>query len=352
MSERIAAAIRTGRPSSYAATLAVCLIALSVTTLTPPTASAGVPDVVAEVQPKSVKIYGAGGIRGLEAYQSGFLISSDGYVATVWSYVLDTDDLAVVLDDGSRHTAEIIYSQPQLDVAILKINATDLPHFDLGEVTELSVGDRVLAFSNLYGIASGDEPVSVLHGHVSAVAPLAARKGAFQIPFSGDVYIVDAMTNNAGAAGGALTNSNGDLVAMLGKEVKARHHDVWLNYALPVAAFREVAEATMRGESVALSDDATERSATPWSLDDLGLQLVPNLIKNTPPFVEQVMPGTPVERAGLKRDDLVAYVGSQMVRSYFELEEALTYIDRTNEIRITVVRDGELATLRIEGLDD
>ena len=102
-------------------------------------------DVIAEAQTKVVKIYGAGGIRGLEAYQSGFLVSEEGHVLTVWSYVLDTEDLAVVLDDGSKFAAEILYSHPQLDLAILKIDASQLPHFEIGASVELSVGGRVLA---------------------------------------------------------------------------------------------------------------------------------------------------------------------------------------------------------------
>jgi serine protease Do len=61
--------------------------------------------VVKQVQPRMVKIYGAGGPRGLEAYQSGFLISSDGHILTVWSYVLDADLITAVLDDGRRFTA-------------------------------------------------------------------------------------------------------------------------------------------------------------------------------------------------------------------------------------------------------
>jgi S1-C subfamily serine protease len=62
-------------------------------------------DVIAEVQPKMVKIYGAGGFRGLQSYQSGFLISEQGHILTAWSYVLDTDFLAVTLNDGQRHSA-------------------------------------------------------------------------------------------------------------------------------------------------------------------------------------------------------------------------------------------------------
>src|SRR3990172_8769046 len=63
--------------------------------------------VARDVRPKMVKIYGAGGFRGLEAYQSGMLISAEGHVLTAWSYVLDSDDVAVVLDDGRRFTPQL-----------------------------------------------------------------------------------------------------------------------------------------------------------------------------------------------------------------------------------------------------
>ena len=79
----------------------------------------------------------------------------------------------------------------------------------------------MLAFSNLFGIATGDEPVSMLHGVVSAVAPLDARRGAFTTNYRGDVYVVDAAANNPGAAGGALTDSQGRLLGMLGKELRS-----------------------------------------------------------------------------------------------------------------------------------
>ncbi|MEM8680641.1 MAG: trypsin-like peptidase domain-containing protein [Planctomycetota bacterium] len=331
--------------------LLCCIAALVLAA--PASRAAEIADVVARVQRKTVKIYGAGGIRGLEAYQSGFLVSPHGHIATVWSYVLDTDELTVVLDDGSRFPAEIALSQPQLDLAVLKIDATDLPSFDVSSAQPLVSGDRVLAFSNLYGIATGNEPTSVLHGHVSAVCPLAARRGVFQIPYSGSVYVLDAMTNNAGAAGGALTDYEGRLAGMLGKEVKARDHDVWLNYALPASALRATIEAAVRGElltETALAEE--EVSLTPWTLQGLGVELVPNLIKNTPPFVELVQPGSPVAEAGLRPDDLIVYIETQIIQSYNELQQALRVHDRTDAIMLTVVRGDDLVSLKVSGLED
>src|SRR5262245_32016787 len=90
-------------------------------------------DVIAEAQPKVVKIYGAGGFQGLEAYQSGFLISADGYVLTAWSYVLDTDDIGVTLHDGRKFRAKLVGADPRLEVALLKIDTLDAPFFDLAQ---------------------------------------------------------------------------------------------------------------------------------------------------------------------------------------------------------------------------
>ncbi len=98
-------------------------------------------EVIAAVQPRIVKIYGSGGLRGLEAYQSGFLISADGHILTAWSYVLDAEEfINVVLNDGTRFEAKLVGHDPRLEIAILKIDATGLPHFNLDEAVPLQPG--------------------------------------------------------------------------------------------------------------------------------------------------------------------------------------------------------------------
>ncbi|MDE0737000.1 MAG: trypsin-like peptidase domain-containing protein, partial [Pirellulaceae bacterium] len=176
--------------------------------------------VSASQQSKMVKIYGAGGIKGLEAYQSGFLISEKGHILTAWSYVLDTDYITAVLNDGRKFQATLVGADPRLEIAVLKIDTDRLDFFARNMAIDLEAGDRILAFSNLYGVATGDEPTSVLHGIVAAKTPLDARRGAFKTPYRGPVFILDAMTNNPGAAGGALTNREGKLAGILGKELR------------------------------------------------------------------------------------------------------------------------------------
>src|SRR5581483_1793783 len=108
---------------------------------------------IARVEPNIVKIWGAGGYRGLESYQSGILISAEGHILTVWSYVLDTDYITATLNDGTRYDAKLLAADPRLELAVLKVEARDLPHFDLHAAVDAPAGSRVLAFSNLFGVA-------------------------------------------------------------------------------------------------------------------------------------------------------------------------------------------------------
>ena len=250
--------------------------------------------VARDVQPKMVKIYGAGGLRGLEAYQSGMLISAEGDVLTAWSYVLDSDDVAVVLDDGRRFTATLVGADPLTEVAVLKIDSGDGATAIFRPCTRharSTSGRACLAFSNLFGIATGDEPVSMLQGYVSAVAPLEARRGGFSTNYRGDVYIVDAATNNPGASGGALVDGQGRLVGMLGKELRSELTGTWLNYALPVAAFASTVESIRAGDFTPRPLTDADRPDHPLSLAALGIVLVPDVVSRTPPYVDRVLPG-------------------------------------------------------------
>ncbi len=309
--------------------------------------------VFEEVRPKVVKIYGAGGFRGLEHYQSGLLISPDGLILTVWSYVLDTDYITVVLDDGRRYEAERLGADPQLEIAVLKIDSDRLPHFDLNEAAEAESGARVLAFSNLFGIATGNEPVSVLHGTIAARTPLAARRGAFQTSYNGPVYVVDAMANNPGAAGGALTDRQGRLLGLLGKELRNALNNTWLNYALPISEIKPSIDRIVSGELIAETDPATSGAVDyPVTLELLGIVLVPDVLQRTPPFIDELRPGTPAEQLGLLPDDLIVLVDGQLVQSCQTLRESLSRIDRAGGVAITILRGQDLLEFTFENLPD
>ncbi len=301
------------------------------------------------VQPKVVKIYGAGGFQGLESYQSGLLISPEGHVLTVWSYVLDADEVVVVLDDGRRFTAKHVAADPLSEVAVLKFEPRDekLSYFDLAKAVAAEPSEPVLAFSNLFGIATGDEPVSVLHGVVSAIAPLDARRGAFTTNFRGDVYMVDAAANNPGAAGGALTDANGRLLGMLGKELRSEITGTWLNYALPVSAFEQTAEDMIAGRFTPSELTDLDRPDNPQSLAALGIVLVPDVVTRTPPYVDRVISDSPAALAGLRPDDLLVTINTQVASSCRDANKLIERLENDAEVSVGVLRDSEFLELKL-----
>ena len=332
----------------------LCVIAVGVSSPSAEAVEGGgsLGGLFADAQRKVVKIFGAGGAQRLEGYQSGVLISGEGHVLTVWSYVLDRGSAAVVLHDGRRLEAELVGADPRTGIAILLVpnEGENLPHFELDETAAAQPGDRVLALSNLYRVASGNEPVSVQHGVVSAIAPLEARRGPSPVQFRGDVYLLDAMTNNPGAAGGAVVDLDGELIAIIGRELRSSVTNAWLNYGLPVAAFRESTDAILAGRFVAEragGDDAL-RPEDPWSLAEVGIVLVPDVLTNTPPFVDTVRPDTPAAGVDIQPDDLVVLIDDALVPSCRAVQEALAMRDRFEPLRLTILRDGELVEITIK----
>ncbi len=311
-------------------------------------AQASFAQTAAEIQPKMVKIYGAGGIRGLEAYQSGFFISGEGHILTVWSYVLDADVVDVTLSDGRKVEAQFVGMDPRLEIALLKIDAVDVPHFNLDEAVELAPGARVLAVNNMYGVAFGSEAMSVLSGVVMSKSDLSARSGAYETNYRGPVYVLDAMTNNPGAPGGALTDRRGRLAGILGKELKNAQTNTLLNFAIPVSELVQAAEDIRAGKQrPAARDEDAKKPKEPHSLASLGIQLIPSPIERTPPFVEAVKPDSPAALAGVKRDDLILFVNGRLAASCKVMEDELTWIDRLDEIHLTVQRGQELVDIAI-----
>jgi S1-C subfamily serine protease len=306
-------------------------------------------DAIRSAQSKVVKIYGAGGLRQMEAYQTGILISSEGHVLTVLSYVLDTDDLAVILDDGRKFTGEILGTDPLRELAVVKLTEVEepLPFFDLKESPVAEVGERVMAVSNLYNIATSNEPVSVLQGMITAMTPLDARRGAFATSNREHVYVVDAYANNPGAAGGALVNWKGELLGLLGKELKSRVTGTWLNYALPTAGFAESVNNIITGRA----NDIEPPSQLPdeaLSTELLGLRLIPDVLPLTPPYIDSVRRDSAADRAGLRPDDLVVFVAGKQMASCRAIAEELSYHDVREELSVAVLRNGTLVEVMLQ----
>jgi serine protease Do len=317
-------------------------------------------DVAKEVNQKLVKLFGSGGFKGLASYGSGVVVSPDGYILTIASHILDTQDLRVHTHDGHRLHAKIVVIEPELDIALIKIveKVDDLPYFDVMEAAKKPVaatGANVLAFSNQFQIATMDEPMSVQRGVIEAVSKLSARKGVAEAPYNGEVYFVDAITNNPGAAGGVVTTRKGELLGIIGKELKNTLSETWINYAMPIQAKLEIhnGDQTRTVSILEMLEKKDQYKPAPKREKQsyggyTGITLVPNVVERTPPYVEEIAPNSPAAKAGVKPDDLVVYVDGLQVISIKDYKEIIDSVRPDTEVKLEVRRGDKLTTLTLK----
>ncbi|MFO0866333.1 MAG: trypsin-like peptidase domain-containing protein [Gemmataceae bacterium] len=319
--------------------------------------------VAADVNKKLVKVFGAGGFKGLPSYGTGILVSAKGYVLTVNNHILSSTNLRVHLYDGRVYTAKLVSREPEFDLAIIKIeNDVDfLPHYDVDKSAVSPIaeaGDLVFAHSNCFQIATRDEPMSVQRGVVAAYTDLRGRRGVFDAPFNGEVYFIDTVANNPGAAGGALTNRKGDLLGIIGRELKNTLTDTWINYAVPIQSkvdlvrdqkTEKVSIATFVKESIEGKYKEGEKKKREDKGGYHGIILVANAITATPPYVEEVAPDSPASKAGLKPDDLIVYVDGNLVPSIRIFRELMkSYGPEDPPIRLEVQRGNRLESITLK----
>jgi S1-C subfamily serine protease len=318
--------------------------------------------VVVEVNKKLVKLFGAGGFKGLPSYGTGILVSEKGHILTCNNHILSTTDLRVHLYDGRFYHARVLAREPELDLALVQLDADVdfLPHYDIAKAAATPLaepGDWILAFSNQFQIATRDEPMSVQRGVIAAYAELRGRRGIFEAPFAGEVYFIDAIANNPGAAGGALTNRKGELLGIIGRELKNTLTDTWINYAVPVQAKVEVQRgdktdkvdvATFVKEAMAGKYKESEKRAKVDRGGFHGIVLVPNAVSATPPYVEEVMAGSPAAQVGLRPDDLIVYLDGELVPSIKVFRELMKQVGPGMEIKLDVQRANKLVSVRLK----
>lgn len=346
---------------SWTLRLAGCLVVLSALASVnhaqdPVTATA------VSVNKKMVKLFGIGGFKGLPSYGSGIIVSPKGHILTVNNHILINPGILVHLYDGRQFQAKVIAREPELDVALLKIDEeVDLQHYyRLDEEAARPIaenGDWILALSNQFKIALRDEPMSVSKGGVAAVADLRGRRGVFDAPYGGDVYFLDVVVCNPGAAGGALTNRQGNLLGLLGRELKDSRLDTWINYAVPIQAAVELQDEG-KTKKVSMADfvklglegkyKEREKVAKIDKGGFHGIVLVVNAVPSTPPYVEEVVAGSPAEKAGLRPDDLILYVEGFSVPTIKVFRETLKQYGPEEEIRLQFQRGSKLESVKMK----
>ena len=265
-----------------------------------------------------------------ESLGSGFIISSDGYVLTNYHVVGEADEIVVRLQDRRELDAELIGSDPQSDLALIKVDASDLPVVDIGSSDDLQVGEWVLAIGAPFGFDS-----SVTAGIVSA-------KGR-SLPTDNYVpFIQTDVAINPGNSGGPLFNLNGQVVGINSQIVSRSGGYMGLSFAIPIDLAMDVADQlretgeVSRGWLGVLIQEVDRDLAESFGLD-----------KPMGALVAQVQSGSPAAEAGLRPGDvIIAFNGREIQRSA-QLPKWVGALKAGTEAEMTVVRDGDEKTLEV-----
>lgn len=319
-----------------------------------------------EVNQKVIKVFGAGGFKGLASYGSGVLIDKEGHFLTINSHILDTRDLRIHTYDGTKHHCDVVCREPELDVALCKIKwgarQGEIEHyFDLQTAFKrppLPTGTNVLAFNNMFQLAVRDDAMTMQRGVVASYAPLYGRIGVFDAAYRGNVYVIDAITNNPGSGGGAITTRKGELIGLIGKDLRNELTNTWINYAIPLNAYTEVPDKDGKKIRVSIADMVKlKENYRPAPKRELakntsyhGIILVPNVVERTPPYVEEILPGSPADRATtkLKPDDLIVYVEGLPVPDINSFNNILATYGPGAEIKLEVQRGDKLTSVTVK----
>ena len=276
---------------------------------------------------------------------SGVIVTSDGTILTN-SHVIDgATDIKVDLADKREFTAKVIGKDPGengSDIAVLKINATDLPTLKMGDSTGLQVGDIVLAVGDPYGLGE-----TATMGIVSATGRSTATAG-LRIENYEDFIQTDAPIN-PGNSGGALVDLHGDLIGintaifssgngMMGEE----GGNEGIGFAIPINMAHSVMEQLVehgkvsRGGLGLLPEDVTSDLAKQFGLSQPGGAIV-----------SKVDPDTPAERAGVKQGDVILKVNGQTINSANDLRLRISQMAPGSNANLEISRDGKIQNINV-----
>lgn len=295
-------------------------------------------EAVAYAQARTVKIYGAS-IGREPGYASGIIVSANGHILTAAGAFLNAQQLQVTLPDGTLHEAKIVRQSRPLQTTLLKIHAATPLHFDLSEDPIVHKGDWVLAVSNAFKVAHGREPLSVNLGVVALRTHLATKRGTQDIPYDADVLLLDAITSNPGAPGGAIVNGNGRLAGMIGRILEGKDTRTRLNYAVPT----DLLARLMSGSQ----DDPSADTSPPGKGGELGIRLFTLAGSRAAAYVDRVVPQSPAAAAGIRADDLILNVDDQPVRDVRSYQRIVAGLAPGKKVFVVIKRKNNILRLPV-----
>jgi len=266
----------------------------------------------------------------VRAMGSGFIISPDGYILTNNHMVGDAKKVEIELADDRKFTAKIVGTDPVSDVAVVKIDAENLPFLELGDSDALEVGEWVLAIGNPLGLSH-----TVTAGIVSA-------KGRSVGLADIENFIQTDAAINRGNSGGPLLNLDGKVVG-INTAIVGVTGNIGIGFAIPINIAKHAYKQLREGKSVERGFIGVQfRQLTPEVAASLDL---PEDTKGV--TVESVVEGSPGEKAGLKPYDVIVEFEGQPVEKSNEFVNRVSMLEPGTKIKLVVLRDGKRKTFDV-----
>lgn len=264
---------------------------------------------------------------------SGFLISTDGYVLTNHHVVEDAEEIVVALSDRREREAELIGADPVSDLALLKIDAIDLPVVSIGSSEALKVGEWVVAIGSPFGFE-----LSVTAGIVSAKGRSLPDEMGNYVPFiQTDVAI------NPGNSGGPLFDLKGKVVGINSQIFTRSGGFMGLSFAIPIDVAMEVVEQLKDKGQVSRGWLGVQIQRVDRDLaESFGLDRAAGAL------VTRVFADSPAEEAGIREGDIITEFGGRAIDLSSDLPHVVGRFKAGTDTEVKVVRTGELMTLSVK----
>ena len=262
------------------------------------------------------------------AYGSAFFISKDGYLVTNHHVIADASRISITLNDRRELDATLVGSDERTDVAVLKVNGANFPELKVGNVSQLKVGEPVLAIGSPFGF-----DYSASAGIVSAKSR--NMSGETSVPF-----IQTDAALNPGNSGGPLFNQRGEVVGVNSRIFSGTGGYMGLSFSIPIDVAMDVVQQLKTNGKVT-------RSYLGVMLQDIDRNLAEayKLPKPEGSLINQVTPKSPAEKAGLKSGDVILKINGSSISRTSDLLNVLNRVAPSQTIRLEILRDDKIRTI-------
>jgi len=265
---------------------------------------------------------------------SGVLVSPEGYILTNHHVISDADEIDIALSDGRKVKGKVIGSDPETDIAVLKIEAKKLPTpITLGTVESVHVGDVVLAIGNPFGVGQ-----TVTSGIVSALGRDHVGINTFENFIQTDAAI------NPGNSGGALIDTRGNLIGINTAIYSNNGGSMGIGFAIPINLAKQIIESILANGSVTRGWVGVEPQNLSKELSE-SLGLPGN---TTGVLISGVLEGGPAARGGIKPGDVLVAVNGNSIQDVRGLLNGIAQISPGNQAKLTVLRKGKEMELTVQ----